>query len=60
MLTLMDANSLACTYGILGLDVHEPMKRNRQLLLKYISRQLNSEDVEGSDDGSSSLICETA
>ena len=53
MLTLMDAGSLACNYGILGLDVPEQMRRNRQLL------QLNSENVEGSDDGGSSLICET-
>ena len=38
MLTLMDADSLTCACGILGLDVPEQKKGNRKLLLKYISR----------------------
>ena len=59
MLTLMDADSLACAYGILDLNAPEQKKGNCNVLLKYILRNLNSEDVEGSDDGSSSLICET-
>ena len=40
--------------GILGLDVPEQKKGNLKLHLKYILRQFNSEDVEGSDDGGSS------
>ena len=42
---------LACACGIMGLDVPKQMKGNHKLLLKYILRQLNSEDIEGSDDG---------
>ena len=54
MLALMDADSLACACGILGLDLTELKKGNHKLLVKYILRQLNAEDVEGSDDGGSS------
>ena len=53
MLTVMNADSLACAYRILGLDVAEQKKNNRKLLLKYILRQFNSEDIEDSDDGGS-------
>ena len=53
MLTLMDADSLACARGILGLDVPEQKKDNLKLLLIYILRQFNSEDIEGSDGGGS-------
>ena len=49
MLTKMDADSLACVFGILGLVVAEQKKGNLKLLLKYISRQFNYADVEGSD-----------
>ena len=48
MFTLMDAYSLACSCGILGLVAAE------KLLSKYILRQLISEDVEDCDNGSSS------
>ena len=51
MLTSMDADSLACDCGIMGLDVPEQKKGNCKLLLKYILRQTNSEDVKGSDGG---------
>ena len=37
--------------GILSLDVSEQKKGNHKLLLKSILRQLNSEEVEKSDDG---------
>ena len=40
MLTLMDADSLACACGILGLDVPEQKKDNLKHLLIYILRQL--------------------
>ena len=32
----MDADSLTCTCGIMGLDVPEQKKSNLRLLLKYI------------------------
>ena len=51
MLNLMDADRLAYAYGILGLVVPEKKKCNLKLFIKYIFRQFNSEDVEGSDDG---------
>ena len=54
MLTLIDAESLACACGILGLVVPEEKKGNLKLLLKYILRQFNFKDVEGSGDGGSS------
>ena len=54
MLTLMDADSLACACEKLGSDVSEQKKGNRKLLLKYILRQPNSQDVERSDNGGSS------
>ena len=54
MLNLMDADRLAYAYGILGLVVPEKKKCNLKLFIKYIFRQFNSEDVEGSDDGCSS------
>ena len=40
--------------GILGLDVSEKKKGNLKLLLKFILRQFNTEDVERNDDGGSS------
>ena len=39
MFTLMDADSLACACGTLGLVVPEQKKGNFKLLLKCISRQ---------------------
>ena len=53
MLTLIDADSLACACEILSLDVLKQKKGNLKLS-KYILRQFNSEDAESSDDGSSS------
>ena len=50
----MDADSLAHAYEILGLVVLKQKKGNFKFLLKYLLRQFNSEDVEGSDDGCSS------
>ena len=49
----MNTHSLACTCGTLGLYVPEQKKGNLKRLLKYILRQVNSEDIEGSDDGGS-------
>ena len=54
MLALRDANSLCCARGILGLVVPDQKKGILKLLLKYILRHFNSEDVEGSNDGGSS------
>ena len=54
MFTLMDADSLACACGILGLIVPEQKKGNLKRLLKYMLRQYKYEDVEGSDDGACS------
>ena len=51
----MDADSLACDFGIMDFIDPEQTKGNLKLLLKYVLRQLNSEDAKGSDDGSSSL-----
>ena len=52
MLTLIDTDSLACACRILGWNLPEKEKGNVKLLLKYILRQLNSEDVEVSNYGS--------
>ena len=52
MLTLIDADGLAGACRILGWNVPEQKKGNFKLLLKYILRQLNSEDVEVSNYGS--------
>ena len=54
MLTFRDVDSLACACGILGLVVPEQKKSNLKLLLKYILRQFNSVDADGSNDGGSS------
>ena len=54
MLTLIDAESLACACGILGLVVPEEKKGNLKLLLRYILRQFNFKDFEGSGDVGSS------
>ena len=53
MITLIYADSLACVCGVVGLDVPEQNKGDLKLLLKYILRQFNPEDIEGSDDGGS-------
>ena len=52
MLTLIDADGLACACRVPGWNVPEQKKGNFKLLLKYILRQLNSEDVEVSNYGS--------
>ena len=54
MLTFMDEDSLTCACGILGLAVPEQKKGNFNHLLKYILRQVNSEDAKGRDAGGSS------
>ena len=51
MITLLDADSLVCVYGILVLNVPEQKKGNQKLFLRYILRQLNSEEVKGRDNG---------
>ena len=50
----MDADSLACAYGMLGLVDPEQNKGDSKRLLKYILRQFNSEDAKGSADENSS------
>ena len=50
----MDADSLACASGILGLVNPQQKKGNLKLFLKYILRQFNSEDTKGIDNGGSS------
>ena len=45
MLTLMDADSLACAWGL----VVRAKERQPQIYLKYILRQFNSEHIEGGD-----------
>ena len=47
----MDEDSLACACWILGLFDPEQKEDNLEILLKFILRQLNSEDVKGSDNG---------
>ena len=54
----MDADSLVCAYGMLGLNVwniERTLKGNLKLPLKYILSQFNSEDIEGSDEKGSYL-----
>ena len=46
----MDADSLACACGVLGLIDPEQKKGNLKLPLKYVLRQFNPEDAKGSDD----------
>ena len=58
MFTLINADSLVCACRILALFVLEQKKRNIKILLKYIWRQFNSEDVESSNDGGSSWYVE--
>ena len=50
MLNLMDEDSLACAWGILGLNVPEQKKGSSKLLLRYTLGQIYPEDVDGSDD----------
>ena len=47
-------NREICAFGILSLDIPEQKKGNFKVLLKYIFRLLNSEEVGGCDDGGSS------
>ena len=47
----MDEDSLACACWILGLFDPEQKQDNLEILLKFILRQFNSEDVKGSDNG---------
>ena len=51
MLAMLDADSLHCACGIVGLDAPEEKKGNEKLLLKFLLRKLNSEEVETSQDG---------
>ena len=54
MLAMLDADSLLCACDIVGLDVPEEKKGNQKLLLKFLLRKLNSEEVEASQDGGAS------
>ena len=54
MLAMLDADSLHCACRIVGLDVPEEKKGNRNLLLKSLLRKLKSEEVEASQDGGAS------
>ena len=51
MLAMLDADSLHSAFGIVGLDAPEEKKGNEKLLLKFLLRKLNSEEVETSQDG---------
>ena len=54
MLAMLDTDSLHCACGIVGLDVPEEKKGNQNLLLKFLLRKSNSEEVEASQDGGAS------
>ena len=54
MLTFMDVDSFTCACAIMALVVPKQKTDNLKPLLKYILRQLDSEDAEGCDDGGSS------
>ena len=47
---MLDADSLHSACWMLGLDVPEEKKGNQKLLLKFLLRKLNSEEVEASQD----------
>ena len=50
MLTLKDADSLTCAYGLLGLDVPEQKKGNRKLLLLKMSKVTMMEVLLGMEN----------
>ena len=52
ILAMLDVDSLHCACGYL--DVPEEKKINQKLLLKFLLRKLNSEEVEASQDGGAS------
>ena len=54
MLAMLDAASLHCACGIVGLDVPEEKKGNQKLLLKFLLGKLNSEEVEADQHGEAS------
>ena len=51
MLAIWVADDLHCACGIVGLDVPEEKKDNQTLLLKFLLRNFNSEEVKASQDG---------
>ena len=54
MLAILVADDLRCVCGIVGLDVPEEKKDNQTLLLKFLLRNFNSEEVKASQDGGAS------
>ena len=48
--SVLDADSLNCPCGIVGLDTPEEKKGNQKLLLKFLLRKFSSEEVEASQD----------
>ena len=48
--SVLDADSLNCPCGIVGLDTPEEKKVNQKLLLKFLLRKFSSEEVEASQD----------
>ena len=56
MLAILDADSPHYACGIVGLDAPEEKKGNQNLLLKFLLRKLNSEEVETSQDGGERFI----
>ena len=51
MLGMLDADSLHCACEIVGLDAPEEKRGNQTLLLKFLLRKVNSEEVEASQGG---------
>ena len=54
MLAILVAGDLHCACGIVGLNVPEEKKDNQTLLLKFLLRNFNSEEVKVSQDGEAS------
>ena len=51
MLGMLDADSLHCACEIVGLDAPEEKRGNQTLLLKFLLRKVNFEEVEASQRG---------
>ena len=51
MLGMLDADSLHCACEIVGSDAPEEKRGNQTLLLKFLLRKVNSEEVEASQGG---------
>ena len=54
MFAMLDADSLHYACGIVGLDMAKEKKGNQKLLIKFLLRKLNSEEVVASQDGGAS------